>query len=312
MLRWWRVLRARSVIGGASAIAMASLSTVTVLPAFGAGFDSTHGAWNALLKEVVVASEGGRSTLVRYSLLKGAPAELDAVLAAYSELPEAGYQALAPDDRLAFLINAYNAFTLKLIIDHYPLKSIRSIGWIFGAAWRMDFFTLRGAKRTLDDLEHRMIRVEFKEPRIHFAVNCASKGCPSLRAEAYVGARLDAQLDEQTRLFLGDPARNAYDPASRTLSASKIFDWYGGDFSPSGDEDGVAAFAARYLPALAADLGSGESTSEGGSEGKAKADADVKPSQNQGQNQKPNLNPKTKVKVKVKWSDYDWGLNDTP
>ena len=139
------------------------------------------------------------------------------------------------DQQLAFLINAYNAFTIQLIIQNIDAfnsgeaQSIRDLGSFFKSPWEQSFFKLLGKQRTLDWLEHEKIRVDFNEPRIHFALVCAAVSCPKLRSEAYQANQLDEQLENQTRLFLSDRDKNGVDEAGIYLS--KIFKWYGDDFN---------------------------------------------------------------------------------
>ena len=160
-------------------------------------------------------------------------AALSAYLGRLSSVSAAGYAGFAPAQQMAFLINAYNAFTVELILTRYPkLDSIKDLGSLFQSPWKREWVPLLGRTMSLDDIEHGTLRVRgrFDDPRIHFAVNCASIGCPMLREEAFVAERLDAQLDEQALRFLSDRTRNRFDPKSGQLRVSKIFDWYGEDF----------------------------------------------------------------------------------
>lgn len=193
-----------------------------------AEFDHSHVIWNEILKEHVLV-DGGLSW-VDYAGLSQKPEAFDGYLQQLSSISQDAYREWNRNQKLAFLINAYNAFTLKLIVDNYPVESIRDLGGFLTTPWKKKFFILLGEKRHLDDIEHGMIREDFEEPRIHFAVNCASVGCPPLRTEAYVSARLDEQLEENTRAFLQDERRNRYDAGSETLYLSSIFDWYESDF----------------------------------------------------------------------------------
>jgi len=145
-------------------------------------------------------------------------------------------------EHLAFYINAYNVLTIELILDHWPVESIRDIGGLFSGPWDIVMLENADGELTLDDIEHEIIR-DYPEPRIHFAVNCASVGCPDLRREPYVAARLDAQLDDQTRRFLGNREKGCRveDGEARV---SRIFGWYGEDFEAAG---GVGAFVRRYV-----------------------------------------------------------------
>ncbi len=147
---------------------------------------------------------------------------------------------LSKDERLAFYINAYNAWTIKLILGAYPgVRSIKELGSLFRSPWKKKVARIGGKVLTLDEIEHGIIRPQFKDPRIHFAVNCASKSCPPLRSEPYRGAVLDRQLNEAARRFINDPRANFLE--DRTLHVSKIFDWYGEDFG--GD---VVGFFLRF------------------------------------------------------------------
>ena len=117
------------------------------------------------------------------------------------------------DAQLAYWINVYNAFTIKLIIDHYPLESIKDIGSkiqipFVNSPWDIKFIHMNGEKLDLNNVEHSILRKKFSEPRIHFAINCASFSCPKLRREAYLSTKLDEQLEEQAIDFINDPARN--------------------------------------------------------------------------------------------------------
>ena len=157
-------------------------------------------------------------------------------------------------DKIAFWINAYNALTVRLILDHYPLRSIRDIGWLPGAAFRQSFIpmqNLRGEPISLDDIEHRVLRAQFAEPRIHFALVCAARSCPPLRTEAYRGAVLAQQLDDQGRNFLGMPTKNRVDRVAGTMYLSPIFKWFRPDFETDGP---LAAFVAPYFDLKAADV----------------------------------------------------------
>jgi hypothetical protein len=172
-----------------------------------------------------------------------------------------GYLALTRPDtlpsarhRLAFWINAYNAYTLKVVSDNYPIESInelhfggRIIGHVTGrTVWDLDFAVVGGTPYSLDEIEHDIIRGRFGDPRIHFALVCAARSCPPLRPEAYAAQRLDAQLDDQGRVFFSQAEKNRFDGASRTAYLSRILDWYREDFGENRHE--VLRSIARYAP----------------------------------------------------------------
>jgi len=149
------------------------------------------------------------------------------------------------EERLAYWINAYNAFTVKLIIDNYPVKSIRdikrSIPFLTKSVWDIDFIKIEGATYSLNQIEHGILRKQFTEPRIHFAINCASISCPRLRTESFEPDRLEEQLVDQTVYFLSNPIKNKITP--NKIKLSKIFSWFSKDFQSSG---GVKAFITQY------------------------------------------------------------------
>ncbi|MEO8133888.1 MAG: DUF547 domain-containing protein [Betaproteobacteria bacterium] len=227
-----------------------------------AEFDHTHAAWTTLLKKHVVVLNEGKTSQVRYADFARDRAPLKAYLDGISRVNEAEFKDWSKTQQMAFLINAYNAFTIEKILTRYPdLKSIKDLGGVFSSPWKDKFFTLLGKEAYLDQIEHEMLRAKgvYGEPRVHFAVNCASIGCPMLREEAFVADRLDAQLEEQTRRFLSDRTRNRYSEQSGQLEVSKIFDWFKEDWQ-SGYK-GIAAagqpttsreqFFARYAKLLA-------------------------------------------------------------
>lgn len=248
-------------------------------------FDPAHREWNALLAKHVRLIDEGRGSQVDYAGMAKDRAVLKAYLDALATVSEQEYRQWPKAQRLAFLINAYNAWTVELILGKYPdLKSIKDLGSVFQSPWKRKFVALFGREVSLDDIEHGMIRAqgefrEFDDPRIHAAVNCASIGCPMLRAEAYVGERLDAQLEDAMRRFLADRSRNRFDAASGRLQVSKIFDWYGKDF-----EKGLRGFTSlqatftRYAEYLADSPEARERIKRGD--------------------------------LRIEFLDYDWRLND--
>ena len=201
------------------------------LPAF--AFDHTYAAWDALLKKHVRYLPGGNASRVDYAGMARESGKLTAVLDEFQKVPRAEFDGWTKPQREAFLINAYNAFTIRKILTRYPaIHSIRDFGSFFGNPWKDKFFTLFGEPAYLDMIEHEMLRKEgaYDEPRVHVAVVCASVGCPMLRNEAFLPEKLDEQLEDAFRRFLSDRSRNRYDTESRRLEVSKIFDWYGKDF----------------------------------------------------------------------------------
>ena len=187
-----------------------------------------HAGFDALLRQHVDARGN-----VDYAGLQADRPALDAYLAA---LADADPGALSRDEQLAYYINAYNAATLRLIVDNYPLASITELDG--GKPWDVERVDLGGTTYSLNEIENDIIRPRFSEPRIHFAVNCAAASCPPLRDGAFTADALDAQLDEQTRAFLTSPTYTTV--AGGVATVSKIFDWYGADF------DSVAGFIADY------------------------------------------------------------------
>ena len=219
------------------------------------GFDHGHAAWTTLLRKHVVVLRGGQASQLRYAALSADRAALMAYLSTLSSVSQTAFDAFDKPQRMAFLINAYNAFTVDLILGKYPaLSSIKDLGSVFSSPWKPKGIALLGTKVSLDDIEHGMLRARgrYDDPRVHFAVNCASIGCPPLREEAFVAGRLDAQLDEQALRFMSDRTRNRFEAAQGRLEVSKIFDWYGEDFTLG--HRGISslpAFMARYAGVLA-------------------------------------------------------------
>lgn len=215
-----------------------------------ASFDQT--VWNGLLKKHVVSIRQGQATQVNYGGMAADRVQLKAYLNATSAVQITTFNSWKKPDQLAFLINTYNAWTVDLILTQYPkLESIKDLGSLFESPWKKKFIPLLGETRSLDDIEHGLIRADrrYEEPRIHFAVNCASIGCPALRAEAYEGDRLSVQLDEATKSFLSDRTRNHLDGAA--LKLSPIFKWYRGDFERGwGGFKSLEHFLATYRQSL--------------------------------------------------------------
>ena len=265
----------------ATAVAVGSLPPMPVR-AQSPGFDHSHAAWTALLRKHVRLVRGGQATQVAYAGFKADRAALRAYLDSLSAVTPAAFGGWTRAERQAFLINAYNAFTVELILTRYPdLKSIKDLGSLLSNPWKPKGIALLGTQVSLDDIEHAMLRKrgDYDDPRVHFAVNCASIGCPALREEAFVAARLDAQMDEQTLRFMSDRTRNRFSAPRGRLELSKIFDWYGEDFRLGHRGIGsLPAFAARYADQLA-DAPADRERIRSGS-------------------------------VDIAYTDYDWTLND--
>lgn len=241
-------------------------------------YDASHKAWNDLLAKHVRWNKAGTTTQVDYAGFSKDRKALQSYLVALSNVTASDYARWSKDEREAFLINAYNAATVELVLTRYPgIASIKDIGGLFGSPWKKSFVMLLGKRRTLDDIEHGMIRGDktYADPRIHFAVNCASIGCPALRPEAYTGMRLRAQLEDQTVRFLRDRSRNRFDSKGGRVVVSSIFDWYGSDFTKRSGS--VSGFLATYAEALGLDAAAARDLRSGD--------------------------------LKLVYGDYDWRLN---
>jgi len=241
-----------------------------------------HQTWHDLLQSHVVVIDGGQVTQADYAGFQNERQELKHYLDSLSAVTQNEFDAWSKDHQLAFLINAYNAWTVELILTKYPdLKSIRELGGFFSSPWKKAFIPLFGDEVSLDHIEHELIRGSgrFNEPRIHFAVNCASIGCPALRNEAYSAELLEQQLEQQTQLFLQDKSRNRQE--GNRLRVSEIFKWYRQDFEQGWRHaDSLAAFLLLYADALGLDA-----------EQQAKLE--------NGQ-------------LRIQYLNYDWQLNDIP
>ncbi|MBI4540496.1 MAG: DUF547 domain-containing protein [Gemmatimonadetes bacterium] len=237
-----------------------------------------HGRLTALLQDVVVDER------VDYAQLKRRTPELEQYLDQLGRTRPAALEAAGRSPRLAFWINAYNACMLEQVIDHYPIRKasfppalVNAVaGRPDNSVWQIpDVFTRKfcrvaGAPRSLDEIEHEILR-PMGEPRVHFVINCAARGCPPLAPQAYTADRLDAQLEDAVRRFLSDPQHFRIERGSpAAVRVNKVLEWFGQDF---GGEEGVRRFLAKYLaPADAALLLSAE--------------------------------------TRIEYLDYDWTLND--
>ena len=245
-------------------------------------FDHAYANYATALREHV------KPPRVEYARLKADRASLDGAVAALDSEPARGESSWTRDQRMAFWINAYNALTLQAIVNHYPIRggwfsrgpspSIRQIPGV----WTTLKWPVAGKTVTLDDIEHKILRPQFAEPRIHFAINCASVGCPPLAATPYRAETLSESLDGAARTYLASPQGIVVD--NRTLRVTSIFDWYGDDFvaqyAPRLPGDGppktraILAVVAAFGPPRAAALAKSPD-------------------------------------VTLRFLDYDWRLNDT-
>ena len=262
------------------------MAAVAMLMSSGAvlaqGFDHNYAAWDAQLKKQVKWLPDNKQSRVNYKGFVTDRAELAKTLDTFSAVTPAQFAAFNKEQQMAFLINAYNAFTIELILSKYPdLKSIKNITLV-GSPWKKKFYQLLGEERNLDWLEHERLRPNiagggYQDPRIHVAIVCASIGCPALPPEAFTAVKLDAQLEEGMKRFVGDKTRNRY--ADGKLSVSSIFKWFKEDF-----EKGYKGFTkvedvfAKYADTLTTDA-----TAQG------------------------QIRAKT---VSISHLDYDWSLND--
>jgi len=236
-----------------------------------------------------VDGQGG----VDYKRLKAQRADLDAFVASLAGLDPATIASWTAPERIAFWVNAYNTITLQRIVDHYPIHrgslvaSLRfpenSIRQIEGV-WDNLSTSIAGRDMTLDHIEHEILRKDFREPRIHAALVCAAKGCPPLRAEAFIAARLDKQLDDQSRRFLASPKRFKVDRQKKIVRLSPLLKWYAEDFVAAYNTDGSLQ---GHSAALCATL-------DYASRYVAPKDAQFLRTQS----------------YTVEYSDYDWSLNE--
>ena len=195
------------------------------------GTEVDNGLYGELLKDHV------KNGFVDYQGFKNEEAKLDRYL---KTLEEVDTNQLSRNEQFAFYINAYNAWTVKLILSGYPgIESIKELGSAFRSPWNKKISHIDGDLLTLDNIEHDILRPRFKDPRVHFAVNCASKGCPPLRSEPYEGTVLDQQLDEMTRVFINQSEMNRLE--GRNLYVSSIFKWFSKDFNKD-----VIGFFLKY------------------------------------------------------------------
>ncbi len=226
-------------------------ATLIAVSSAHAEFDHSHKKWGEVLTKYLKDIPG--SSQFDYKGVKADSATLDAYLKDVSAVTKDQYNKWSDNQKMAFLINAYNAYTIKFIIKDDIPKSIKDKGSLFSSPWKKKFFKIFGKDTHLDHLEHGMARKEFNNCRVHFAFNCASIGCPALLGEPFVADKLDEQYEISTKKFLTDKTRNRYNAEKNELELSKIFDWYEDDFSKDKTCGSVAKFVSKYItddPAL--------------------------------------------------------------
>lgn len=210
-----------------------------------------HDPLDSFLARYVVTRNG--MNLVDYGAVT--PADRDALENYIETLEGTNVDLLTRDQQFAFWVNLYNAATVRLILNHYPVDSIRDIdispGFFSDGPWQAKILRVSGEKLSLDDIEHRILRPIWKDPRIHYAVNCASIGCPELARQAYRAYALEAMLNSAARAFVNHPRGVRVDRGD--LFVSRIYKWYAEDFGNS-DSDMIAHIRAYANPALSAQL----------------------------------------------------------
>jgi hypothetical protein len=208
-----------------------------------------HSQWSAFLERYIDASSSDGVARIRYGAVT--KPDKDALKAYIGSLSGADPTLLGRDEAFAYWANLYNALTVDLILSRYPVASIRNIkpSPIAIGPWKMPATNVNGVSLSLDDIEHKILRAAFKDARVHYALNCASIGCPDLRSEAFNGADLDAALDAAARAYVNHPRGVRFDGKGKPV-VSAIYKWFKEDFG--GNDTGVIAHLSRYAdPALA-------------------------------------------------------------
>jgi hypothetical protein len=270
----------KRITGGVLLMATA-LFLLIPTPGHAEPFDHEHATWNLLVKNNVHWDLNRTASQVNYSGFQNTHDFLQRYLSSLSSVTPAEFDAFSREQQLAFLINAYNAFTVELILTEYPdVSSIKELGSFLSSPWKKKFFNLLGESQSLDGIEHDLIRGSgrYNEPLIHFAVNCASISCPALLDEAFVAHKLDQQLLESTQRFLNDRSRNRFDAKTESLEVSSIFDWYEVDFTQGWrGYDSLDDFFRTHADWIAIDTESVQALREG--------------------------------ELQMEFLDYDWNLN---
>lgn len=238
--------------------------TAEAAPARSKHFDLTYSLWGRELAKYVEKG-GAQAGLVHYQRWHNDTAGLDEFVQSLGSLSPSDFKHFSPADREAFWLNAYNALTVQVVLEHYPIKgndsqyppdSFRQIR----SCWESKKFNIMGVPTTLYDIEHERLRHDFRDPRIHFAVVCASKSCARLSPEPFVGKNLDGRLDQCARDFFADAGNLAVDPSNGYVGVNKIFSWFTLDFAaragftsktfpPPADEEIIASYVSFYVPA---------------------------------------------------------------
>jgi hypothetical protein len=207
-------------------------------------YDHTYKSYDEILKQVVAVK--GTQSFVDYTQLKSDTSKLDEFTDGIEYIGKDEFDSWSREQQMAFLINAYNAFTIKLILTEYPVDSIKDYGgFIVNSPWHRRFFTLFGKDSTLNIIEHELLRKVYKEPRLHFVLVCASISCPPLINEAFLADKLEQQFADASTNFLRDTERNRFDAENDKLELSKIFKWYKKDFIASAGS--VNAYVAPWM-----------------------------------------------------------------
>lgn len=237
------------------------------------GFDQTHTLWTEVLKAHVQADA------FDYKKLKGERAKLDAYIRSIEAVTADDFESWTREQRFAFWIDAYNTYTVRRVVDAWPIASIKDLGDEKVSVWDQKRIPLerlfpdsQGEKLSLNDIENEILRPKFKDARVHMAINCASKGCPPLLDTAFTAEQLNDQLNAQARRFMADASRNRFDRAANRVMVSSLFDWFKDDFAR--DAGSVQAWVAKYA-------GSEDGTWIGAAKG-----------------------------LKVEFLEYSWKLND--
>lgn len=230
-----------------------------------------HADWTRLLQTYIRPSQDGVNRF-DYAALKASAADREALNAYIKRLASGMSTDMPGDERFVALANLYNALTVRLIVENYPVSSIRNIkpNLFSTGPWKQDIITLNGERVSLDDIEHRMLRREYADPRVHYAVICASIGCPNLRSSAWEAATLNEELDAAARDYINHPRGVSVRKDGR-LAVSSIYKWFREDFG--GNEKGVVDHLLKYAA--------------------------------------PDLRKQIETNPDIASYDYDWSLNDT-